>query len=197
MTRDLIMGYNDGMKDLRGQLADMLYAYSPSDVAEVGYHEKMLALVEQAEDPITRELFDPGHFTASSFVVSPERDALLLIYSEKFTIWVQPGGHIDADDPSPVHAALRELAEETGLFMMAESHEWPIFDVDIHKIPANDKKQEPPHRHYDIRFLFEATTTRLAPGAEVRDARWVPFEKITEDITDRSVVRAVEKIRKG
>jgi 8-oxo-dGTP pyrophosphatase MutT (NUDIX family) len=29
--------------------------------------------------------------------------------------WEAVHGHIDADDPSPAHAALRELAEETGL----------------------------------------------------------------------------------
>ena len=66
-----------------------------------------------------------------------------------------------------------------------------IFDVDVHEIPA--LKGEPTHKHFDVRFLFVANDLNMTAGTDAKDARWVPFQEITEEISDRSVVRAIEK----
>ena len=57
-------------------------------------------------DPITRD------FTATTFVV--EGDSTLLLWHNKVEAWLPPGGHIDPGE-LPEEAAVREVAEETGL----------------------------------------------------------------------------------
>jgi len=86
--------------DLAKARKDIL-EYLPEDPRERGFRQRMLELLE-ARAPTSRSHFTPGHLTASGFVLSPERDAVLLIFHKKLGIWVQPGGHIeDGDDSLP------------------------------------------------------------------------------------------------
>jgi 8-oxo-dGTP pyrophosphatase MutT (NUDIX family) len=146
--------------------------------------------------PFSRSSYDPGHFTASAFVLSPERDSLLLIFHAKLGLWLQPGGHVEPADVSVLDAARREVAEEVGLSELTAQPSPPaLFDVDIHRIPARPK--EPTHDHFDLRFLFVASTRAVRPNDEVKAAQWVPLENVENVTTDRSVTRAVEKLRAG
>ena len=78
-----------------------LEGYQPRDSRERSFRERMLRLLELTR-PFARDHFEPGHLTASAFVVSPASDAVLLIFHRKLGIWVQPGGHIEADDVTAV-----------------------------------------------------------------------------------------------
>lgn len=153
----------------------------------------MLELLRAPGDPFSRDHFHPGHFTASAFVLSPEGTALLLIFHGRLHAWLQPGGHVEPDDSSLLDAAVREVEEETGLRdMVVHGEDAGIFDVDVHPIPP--RKHEPPHQHFDVRFLLQASERELRPGPEVGDARWVELEEIPSLGTDTSVLRAVEKL---
>jgi 8-oxo-dGTP pyrophosphatase MutT (NUDIX family) len=151
----------------------------------------MLALCEVPGDPFVRSHFDPGHFTGSGFVLAPDAQALLLIHHRKLGLWVQPGGHVDSGDADMLAASRREVREEVGLDALPLAHDG-IFDLDVHDIPALG--DEPSHAHFDVRFLFRATTRALAASAEIEDARWVPLGEVKNAGTDRSVMRAVEKL---
>jgi 8-oxo-dGTP pyrophosphatase MutT (NUDIX family) len=142
----------------------------------------------------TRSHFEPGHLTASAFVLSPDRRELILIFHKKLGIWVQPGGHVDESDTDLEGAARREVAEEVGLselepFGVAGA----LFDLDIHVIPA--RKQEPAHEHFDVRFAFVARTRDFVASDEVADARWVSLDSASSVTSDESVLRAVSKLR--
>jgi 8-oxo-dGTP pyrophosphatase MutT (NUDIX family) len=141
--------------------------------------------------PTSRGHFVPGHLTASAFVLSPARDALLLILHKKLGLWLQPGGHIEPNDESLAAAARREVAEEVGLALPA-SAEGAVFDLDIHRIPA--RRDEPAHEHFDVRFLFQAPTLGFAINDEVVEARWAPLAEIEQLTTDESVLRVARKL---
>ena len=176
---------------------DLLADHAPADATEAEHHRRMLELasVGAGRDPMSRDHFVPGHFTASAFILSPEADALLLIHHRKLGRWLQPGGHVEPDDADLLAAARRECAEEVGL------HALPLdplfsgpFDLDVHTIPPFG--DSPAHEHFDVRFLFRAPSRRFGVGDEVAGARWVPLGEVADDPhADASVLRAVEKLR--
>lgn len=152
--------------------------------------------LSRSEAACERAHFSPGHFTASAFVLSPERNELVLIHHKKLGIWVQPGGHVEPADAELTSAARREVLEEVGLSdleQLSTSDGSALFDVDIHLIPA--RKTDPAHEHFDVRFAFVAKTRALVHSEEVADLRWVPLSDVAQMGTDESVLRAVNKLR--
>jgi 8-oxo-dGTP pyrophosphatase MutT (NUDIX family) len=176
---------------VRGQLS----GYRPANAAEASFVQRMLEL-SRVEAACERLHFVPGHFTASAFVLSPDRRDLVLIHHKKLGIWVQPGGHVEATDDDLIGAARREVLEEVGLGdleSLTSAVGSPVFDVDIHSIPA--RKADPAHEHFDVRFAFVAKTRELVHSDEVADLRWVPLSEVEQMGTDESVLRAVGKLR--
>lgn len=165
----------------------------PADPRERQFVEDMRGLLAE-QSCFDRDHYIPGHFTASAFVLAPTADALLLIHHRKLGRWLQPGGHFEADDPGALEAALREVTEETGVHALRRVGTG-LLDADIHDIPPH--KEIPSHRHFDLRFLFQALDPSLAPTAEVAGARWFPFDELDLSATDESVLRAVRKIRRA
>jgi 8-oxo-dGTP pyrophosphatase MutT (NUDIX family) len=180
----------------RGALRQLLDEYEPADAREAVHLRRMSELLSTGE-PFARTSFEPGHFTASAFVLSPERNAVALIFHKKLRIWVQPGGHTEPEDASLSAAARREVGEEIGvldlLWDLEEGDlEAPIFDVDVHPIPA--RLDEPAHEHFDVRFRFIARSSALRASDEVEGARWVPLSEVHSLASDESVQRAVRKL---
>jgi 8-oxo-dGTP pyrophosphatase MutT (NUDIX family) len=163
---------------------------------------RMIALLEHARDPFSRQNLDPGHFTASAFVLSPDRRRVLLVHHRKLGRWLQPGGHIEATDVDLAAAARREVLEETGIDTLAPpvivaplgsvAPPCAIFDVDIHVIPANPK--DGAHLHFDVRYAFVAGGDHLDASPEVLGARWVDLDAVAELTDELSVLRCVARL---
>jgi 8-oxo-dGTP pyrophosphatase MutT (NUDIX family) len=163
-----------------------------SAIAPATVVERALRLWE-AGDPTNRNRFEPGHFTASGFVVSPDGSSLLLIHHRRLDRWMQPGGHIDPEDPSPLLAAAREVEEETGVATVPLMS--GLIDLDIHPIPP--RAPEPEHEHFDLRFALRALGSELTVDGEVIDAVWVPWEGVALYDVDASVLRATAALREA
>ena len=172
----------------RDHLRRLLDALAPSDETERLHKSRMLSLLDAPGDAFARDHYVPGHFTASAFIVSEARDALLLILHSKLGLWLQPGGHVDPDDADIVAAARREVLEEVMLRDLPLAHEG-ILDVDVHEIPA--RGDAPAHCHFDVRFAFQAPRGSGRAGSDARDARWVRVQDVASLQTDESVLRAV------
>ena len=89
---------------------------------------------------------------------------------------------------------MREASEESGIedvFIQPVSDK--IFDVDIHVIPA--RKNEPEHKHYDVRFLLEADMNQpLRISDESNEVAWIAVEEIPAMCDEASILRMVEKM---
>lgn len=175
----------------RDHLAALLAAHHPPSAREIGYVARMKELLAAPGDPFSRDHFVPGHFTASSFVLSPDRASVLLILHGKLGLWLQPGGHVDPEDVDVLAAAHREVAEEVGLTDL-EPVGQGLFDVDIHAIPP--LKGDPPHEHFDLRFAFVAQHLDARAGSDAKAFRWVRLPDVADAGTDDSVLRAVRKL---
>lgn len=169
-----------------------LGAYEPTDPQELGYRARMLELLDRS-GAFQSTHFVPGHFTASAFVLSPERDALLLILHRKLGLWLQPGGHVEATDATLAAAARREVAEEVGADLEPATRD-SLFDIDIHTIPPYGDK--PAHEHFDVRYCFRAQSRVFTASEEVVRAQWVPLSQLADVTSDRSVLRAASKLRR-
>ncbi len=171
-------------------LNELLREHEGSDPREEGFRIRMLELLGKADGCFARDHFDPGHFTASAFILSPNRTELLLILHAKLGLWLQPGGHVELNDADVLAAARREAKEEVGLTQL-QLLSPGIVDVDIHTIPGG---REPAHLHFDVRFLFGSPTRDLVAASDASDARWVPFGAVASHHSDASVMRALATI---
>lgn len=181
------------MMGRRERLRRLLCAFEPRDELESAHRDDLLALLEGPGDPFARDHFDPGHVTASAFVLSPDRASVLLIEHAKLDRWLQPGGHVEPGDATILAAAQREVEEEVALAELPSVLGGAPLDLDVHEIPA--RKTDPAHRHYDVRFLLQAPGRAVRAGDDALAVRWVRLEEVSGEASDESVMRAVRKIR--
>jgi 8-oxo-dGTP pyrophosphatase MutT (NUDIX family) len=179
-------------------LRRLLEQFVPANEREQRHQTRILQLIARTPAPFSRTQYDPGHVTASAFVTTEDRSALLLILHSKLQRWLQPGGHVDPEDDDVLGSARREVLEETGMSGLTLAS-GGLIDVDVHEIPA--RKDQPAHEHFDVRFWFTTQRTQDASaGSDARDARWVPIASLLEPAVDSdypsddSVLRAVRKL---
>ncbi|MCM2314721.1 MAG: NUDIX domain-containing protein [Thermoanaerobaculia bacterium] len=173
-------------------LLETLAAFEPVDAVERGHHTSITRLVETSPAPFSRHSFDPGHVTASAFIIDTTGARLLLHHHRRLDRWLQMGGHVDEGE-LVVDAALREAREESGLDELALAGSGP-FDLDVHAIPAG--KGEPAHLHFDVRFVVHAASPEAIRVAanESLELRWFTFEEALEAMASPESARAIGKI---
>ena len=177
----------------RLELLGLLKQYQTRFMDESGYVRRAIDYVESNEHCFQRELY-PAHVTGSAWVVSPDREKVLMLHHKKHDQWFQPGGHADGD-ADVVRVAIRETEEETGIDSSSIKLLHPeIFDVDIHAIPA--VHNDPPHEHIDVRFLLEVDDSLPVPGNdESHQVLWVNLYEVSRYNRNRSTYRMLEKTR--
>jgi len=172
----------------RKSLEALLYQYNPTP-EETWYKEKMLQFLDSYENCFQRSLAI-GHFTASAWLESQDGRSALLLHHAKLDIWVQPGGHADGDHDL-LAVAIKEAQEESGIFGIVSVSD-QIFDIDMHRIPANSKEAE--HDHYDVRFLLKVVTDeQFVQNRESKAMQWIDKHTNQFPTQERSVVRMFEK----
>ncbi len=156
-----------------------------SEVAATGEHLALLRWqIEQGHRLDLRTTY-PGHVTTSAIILSPDHRQTLLIDHITIGRWLQPGGHYE-DAPAFHHSAMREAEEETGVTGLT-LHPWHSqsdlpFAIDSHDVPGKASRNEPPHIHHDLQYLFVADPALplVAQLEEVHAAQWQDVAMLDE-----------------
>jgi 8-oxo-dGTP pyrophosphatase MutT (NUDIX family) len=159
-------------------IATTVSRYLDAYPAEKAGLEPLLEALGAAEDSILSRAGLPGHVTCSAAVLDG-RGSVLMVKHRVLDMWLIPGGHIEPADDSLVSAALRELAEETGVSWediaeLPDADAIPV-DIDVHPIPANPAKSEQDHWHADFRYIIKARRpdTITIQAEEVSSYNWL------------------------
>lgn len=120
------------------------------------------------------------HFTASSWIVSPDRRMALLVWHELYRSWSWSGGHADGEEDL-LAVAVRETGEETGLELIRPVLT-EIFSLEILGVSGHIKKGAyiSSHLHLNATYLLEADPSaplRPAPG-ETKEVAWFGMDRI-------------------
>lgn len=143
-------------------------------------------------DGMTRDCH-PDHLTASTLVLSPAADRVLLTLHAKARRWFQFGGHCEEADTTLAGAAVREAVEESGLSGLL-----------VDPVPVQLSEHEVPFcgprggvHHLDVRFVAVAPTAPELSGHAVSDesldVRWWPADALPDP--DPDLVELVELAR--
>ena len=132
-----------------------------------------------------------GHFTGSAWIVSPDKEYVLMTHHRKLRMWLQLGGHADGEK-NLFKVALKEAKEESGIQSLI-SLDKEIFDIDIHKIPPSIDSIA--HIHYDVRFLLQADpiSSKIIVSEESFDVAWIPIQKVLTLNSEPSIERMLQK----
>lgn len=177
---------------MREQLLREVRNFEAGDSDEEKHQREILDLLENP-DFASRNHFQPGHITASAFVIDPAAGRLLLHHHKRLGRWLQMGGHLEPGE-SPRAAALREAFEESGLRDLRLLVD-RIIDLDVHDIPSNGI--EPAHRHFDLRFLAATDFPKeiLIDPEESLALAWFGLDEAASVMNEPCSGRAVGKIR--
>ena len=109
-------------------------------------------------------------------------------------MWLQLGGHADGNTDL-IDVARKEAMEESGIEKIRLLND-EIFDVDIHLVPKF--KDQPSHKHFDIRFIFEANENneQISFNHESHKVLWIKLDKIKNYNSEVSIRRMIEKTKK-
>ncbi|WP_433194456.1 NUDIX hydrolase [Nocardia sp. CA-107356] len=144
---------------------------------EAGHLSEPMQLLRHGQDVASRRTF-PMHVTVGALLVRHHAEVLLVRHKAYGGILLQPGGHLEQFDATLIDAAVRELAEETGLDPSAvvPASPDPVY-IEYGPVPARPAKDEPAHYHLDIGYCF--TTVHADIGhiqlSEVTAAAWYPL----------------------
>mgnify|MGYP006266851325 CR=1 FL=1 len=167
-------------------LPDLLAAHKPYDDSEAASIKSLQQFLQDADNPFARENLY-GHTVCNAWVVSPDRQQVLLLVHAESGTWLAPGGHTDGD-PDMFATAARELEEETGLVPEVTKVllNGELLDVNVGIVPERKKSfgPEPAHLHFELSFAFEADpeTVHLQISEESLDLTWFSTPEAMEKL---------------
>lgn len=174
---------------------EIIEAFVPGNPQEAVDRERMLHYFSEYEDLLTRKN-TLLHFTASAWVMNPQRTGALMVHHNIYNAWSWVGGHADGCGDL-FEVACRELAEETGLTSARALSEEPV-SLEMIGVQSHWRKGEyvAPHIHLNVTYLFEAEEN--APlrmkADENSGVMWRDISAIRKDDTEPHMQKLYCKI---
>ncbi|MFG1781916.1 NUDIX hydrolase [Rhodococcus oryzae] len=162
-------------QSLHRSAREALLGWQTPNAADESLRHTMLAFLDSAPLGCLRE-HAPGHITASSLVLSEDRQQVLLTLHPRVGRWIQLGGHCEPGDETVVDAALREATEESGIAGLRIDPS--LLSAHTHPITCS---LGVPTRHLDLRFLVWAEVGATPVRSdESQDLRWWPVDDLPD-----------------
>ncbi|WP_300681941.1 NUDIX domain-containing protein [Nocardioides sp.] len=151
-----------------------LRGWTAPSAEQAALRDRFVAYLESDPNGTSRTSA-PDHITCGALVLDHTGTRVLLNLHGKAGIWVAFGGHCEPEDASPLAAATRELAEESGLSAFEVDPE--IAQLDVHPVDFCT-----PHghvHHLDIRFVARAgADAQEQISDESLDLRWFDVDDV-------------------
>ena len=166
------------MNRLRQQIA----AYIPCNAQETADRQMMLAALDTLDNPLSREnVF--AHFSASGWIVNPDRTRALMAWHNIYRTWAWTGGHADGE-ADLLAVALREAREETGIRDIAPLTR-DIYSIEVIPVNAHVKRGAfvSAHLHMNVTYLLCADDAQpIQPKPDENSAvAWMPLEEAADN----------------
>ena len=170
----------------------LLSGWPAPDAGQEELRERYVAQLRADPDALRRE-GRPDHLTASTLVLSADRQRVLLTLHAKARRWFQLGGHCEDADPTLAAAALREATEESGLGDLRLD---PVpVQLSAHPVPFCGGPPERPVHHLDVRFVVLAADEQHALSEESLDLRWWPVDALPDPEADLVELVRLARVR--
>ncbi len=167
------------------KLIEQISSYKPFNAQEEADKALLLKLLDTDADLTLRENL-AYHLTASAWVVSPDRQKVLMAYHNLYDSWAWLGGHADGDRDL-LAVARKEACEESGITNLRTVTDAPI-SLEILTVSGHEKRGKyiPSHLHLNLTYLFEADpaeTLRVKPD-ENSAVGWIDVAQISQKSTE-------------
>lgn len=166
-------------------LRQIIENYIPCCEQEREEKRMLLKYIDENPDILLRSN-ETAHFSASAWVVNPERTKVLMLYHNIYNSWSWPGGHADGEEDL-LGVALREVQEETGIADIRPVSE-EVYSLEILTVNAHFKrgKYVVPHLHLNLTYLLEADDSQPLHSKpdENSAVRWFPMEEAVAASTE-------------
>lgn len=164
------------------KLREHIERYVPCNAQEARDRETLLYAIDRLETPLTRD--NPvAHFSASSWIVNPARDRVLMAWHNIYKTWAWTGGHADGE-ADLLSVALREAREETGIERI-EPVTRDIYSIEVLPVHSHVKRGQfvSAHLHLNVTYLLtadDAQPLRNKPD-ENSAVAWLPLDEAAEN----------------
>lgn len=133
------------------------------------------------------------HLTASSLIVDPKRQSVLLRWHSRHLRWMQVGGHGDPGEVGPYAIALREAREESGLEDLRPFPDAVPRIVQVAVVEVPPSSSEPAHRHGDVRYLMATDEPeRIRPETPTTPLRWCDLNEARSLVAEENLLRLLD-----
>lgn len=159
---------------LQADARSALTAFTHQDPDQRALAREYQEFLDAHEDGVWRSC-RVGHITASALVVEEQGRGVLLTLHPKVGRWLQLGGHLETDDSSVLHGAVREVREESGI-ARGRISSVPV-RLDRHDVPCgrDDDGRVLASVHWDMQFVV-VVPNAIPPviSDESDDLAWFP-----------------------
>ena len=175
---------------------NIIESYVPQCTQEIADRALMLSLIDTHGDALLSRDCLFAHFTASSMILSPDGERVLMAYHNLYDSWAWTGGHADGED-DPLSIALREAREETGVQAFSLLAPQPV-SLEILPVWSHIKrgKPVPTHLHLNITYAFCADDSAFLRAKEDENSgvSWIPIAKLDDFVSEPPMIPVYQKI---